>query len=127
MATFFTGNLTREVKTKVEPYRLVKIIDGKIGHCDASTFPFGAVTEAGIPKSEVPTNKVGLPTAVRVHTSQVVVKIATDSSGFIDGAVVYAAADGKVATSGTVKVGIADRPESDGLVRVNLFHPASKV
>lgn len=123
--TFMTGNLTREVGKSVKPYILVKLNEGKIEPNDASTFPFGAVTEAGDPKPDGATGAPGLPYKVRVHTSQAVVKLSTDDTGFKDGTPVYAAADGKVSKSGTVKVGIADRAESDKLVRVNLFHPAA--
>ena len=49
--TFSTGDLTREVSAKVEKFRLVKTVDGKIQHSDAATFPYGAVTESAAPEA----------------------------------------------------------------------------
>ena len=124
--TFSTGDLTREVSALVEKFRLVKTVDGKIQHSDAATFPYGAVTESAAPEAreenDVP---YGLPRIVRVHTSQRVVKIlsgATDA--FAVDAPVYAAADGQVAPTGTVQVGICAEASTGGLVRVHLFHPS---
>lgn len=124
--TFSSGDLTREVSAPVEQFRLVVEDGGKIKHAGAEAFPYGVVTEAGAPKQDEPAANVillGLPHKVRVGTSQRVVKIETD--GTIDqGADVFAAADGKVSSSGTVKVGIADKATEGTLTRVHLFHPA---
>lgn len=124
--TYASGNLTREAGAAVEKFRLVRLVDGKVQHATADAVPYGAVTEAAAPDAVREANVLahGLPRVVRVHTGQVVVPIATDGTGFTDGATVYAAADGKVATTGTVGVGLADRAESGGTVRVHLFHPA---
>lgn len=124
--TYASGNLTREAGAPVEKFRLVRLVDGKVQHATADAVPYGAVTEAAAPDAVREANVLahGLPRVVRVHTGQVVVPIATDGTGFTDGATVYAAADGKVATTGTVGVGLADRPGSGGTVRVHLFHPA---
>ena len=125
--TFSSGDLTREVSAPVEQFRLVKESQGKIAHAGASDFPYGVVTEAGAPKSDEPQSNailLGLSHKVRVGTSQRVVKVETD--GTIDqGAAVYAAADGKVSASGTVKVGVADKATEGTLTRVHLFHPAT--
>lgn len=124
--TFSTGDLTREVSAHVEQFRLVAETGGKIAHADAEGFPLGVVTEAGAPESDPQDNAIllGLPHKVRVGTSQRVVKIATDGS--IDqGAAVYASDDGKVSSSGSVKVGIADQATSGTLTRVHLFHPSA--
>lgn len=127
--TYASGNLTREAGAVVEKFRLVRLVDGKVQHATADALPFGAVTEAAAPDTEREDNVLahGLPRVVRVHTGQAVVPVDTDGTGFTDGAVVYAAADGKVATTGTVGVGIADRAESGGQVRVHLFHPRGLV
>ena len=125
--TYASANLTREAGKKIEKHRLVKTAEGKIEHAGAADFPFGAVTEAATPKdTERDENFVGfgLPHVVRVHAGQAVVKLETADTGFKEGDAVFAAADGKVAKSGTVKVGLADRPEDGTLVRVHLFHPA---
>lgn len=124
--TFSTGDLTREVSAKVEKFRLVKTVDGKIQHSDATTFPFGAVTEAAAPEARTDNDvSYGLPHIVRVQTSQRIVKLASgDTDVFAVDGDVFAAADGKVAPTGTVKVGIAAEASTGGLVRVHLFHPS---
>lgn len=125
--TYASANITREAGKKIEKHRLVKTAEGKIEHSGAADFPFGAVTEAAAPKgAERDENFVGygLPHVVRVHAGQAVVKLETADSEFKEGDAVFAAADGKVAKSGTVKVGLADRPEDGKLLRVHLFHPA---
>lgn len=124
--TFSTGDLTREVSAKVEKFRLVKTVDGKIQHSDATTFPYGAVTESAAPEArEEGDVSYGLPRIVRVHTSQRVVKILSGASdAFAVDAPVYAAADGQVAPTGTVQVGICAEASTGGLVRVHMFHPS---
>lgn len=124
--TFSTGDITREVSAKVEKFRLVKAIDGKVQHSDADTFPYGAVTESAAPEARSENDvSYGLPRIVRVQTSQRVVKIMSgDTDVFAVDAAVYAAADGKVAPAGTVQVGIAAEASTGGLVRVHLFHPS---
>lgn len=123
--TFSSGNLTREAGKPVVKFHLVKTIDGKVEHNDAATFPYGAVTESADPKTAPDINDTthGLPFIVRVHTEQSVVKIATADTFGVDD-VVFAAADGAVSKTGTVKVGVAAGETDGGLVRVHLFHPA---
>jgi len=124
--TFSTGDLTREVSALVEKFHLVKTVDGKIEHSDAATFPYGAVTESAAPEAREENDvSYGLPRIVRVHTSQRVVKLLSgDADVFAVDAPVYAAADGQVAPTGTVQVGIAAEASTGGLVRVHLFHPS---
>lgn len=124
--TFSTGDLTREVSAKVEKFRLVKTDAGKVQHSDADSFPYGAVTESAAPEARTENDvSYGLPHIVRVQTSQRVVKLASGITDVfaVDGDV-FAAADGKVAPTGTVKVGIAAEASTGGLVRVHLFHPS---
>lgn len=124
--TFSTGDLTREVSAKVDKFRLVKTVAGKIQHSDADTFPFGAVTESAAPEARNDNDVTyGLPRIVRVQTSQRVVKIMSDDTDvFAVDSAVFAAADGKVAPTGTVQVGVAAEASTGGLVRVHLFHPS---
>ncbi|AKF28189.1 hypothetical protein YH66_11840 [[Brevibacterium] flavum] len=125
MATFNSVNLTREAGEVIEPYRLVSTAAGKITHADGTELPFGAVTEGATPEADRPDGYLahGLPHVVRVHAEQSVVKLQTEATGLVEGDLVYAAADGLVAKTGTVAVGLVDKPESGGIVRVNLFHP----
>lgn len=122
---FFTGNLTRKAGKPVAQFRLVKETDGKIEHAGKGDFPFGVVTEAAAPAPDEKSNDLahGLPENVRVGTSQRVVKVATTGE-ITAGADVFAAADGKVAATGSVKVGIADLATKGELTRVHLFHPS---
>lgn len=124
--TYASGNLTREAGATVDKFRLVRLVDGKVQHATADALPYGAITEAAAPEADREDNVLahGLPRLVRVHTAQTVVPLVTPDIDFADGDTVYAAADGTVAKTGTVGVGLADRAESDGLVRVHLFHPA---
>lgn len=125
--TFDSTNLTREAVAKIDQFRLVTSAAGKISHADGTVLPFGAVTEAAEPEGNRPDGYLahGLPHKVRVHAGQTVIKLATEDTGFTEGSVVYGAADGKVAKTGTVAVGLVDKPESGGLVRVHLFHPVA--
>lgn len=124
--TFETGHLTREAGELVEKFHLVDSDAGKVKHAAGESVPFGAVTESAAPEEEEKANVLahGLPKYVRVHTGRVVVPLATDDTGFTPDTKVFAAAEGKVAKTGTVGVGLAVAAEKDGLVKVSLFHPA---
>lgn len=124
--TFFTGELTRKAGKPVEKFRLVKEVDGKVEHNDAATFPFGVVTEAAAPAGPRSANDLsfGYPENVRVGTSQRVVKIETDGE-ITAGHPVFAADEGKVSATGTVKIGLADKATGGSLTRVHLYHPTA--
>lgn len=125
MATYTTNEITRAVAGDIPAYRLVKSNNGGISLAGAEDQPFGAVTEAGSDKADSK-----LPDVLRVHTGQAIVPVETAETGFTEGSTVYAAADGKVASTGTVAVGLVDAPEHSNrgvnTVRVNLFHTAAK-
>lgn len=125
--TFATGYLPREAGKPVTKFRLVKSVGGKIEHAGSDAIPFGAITESAAPQQEDAHNALyhGLPKHVRVHTSQVVVPLEVSGSGITIDSKVYAAEDGKVASTGTVGVGWAVAEPKNGLVKVSLFHPAS--
>lgn len=121
---FVTGQLTREVDEPIAKYRLVVEEEGKVKLAQ-SAFPYGVVSEPAEPKAEREKNDLahGLPAYVRVSTTQCVAKIATD--GEIEaGADVFAAADGKVSASGSVKIGVAHADTKGEVTEVNLFHPS---
>ena len=127
--TFSTGDLTRKAGARISKFHLVKEDgDNTVVYNDAGTFPFGVITESAAPDEGREEDYLahGLPELIRVGTSQRVVNI--DTNGTIAaGAAVYAAADGKVSASGSVKVGIADRATAGTLTRVHLFHPSALV
>ena len=102
--TFRSGPITFEAAAKLEKFRLVTIADGKVKHADATGGVFGAVTEKADP------NNNALPTNIAVHIGPASVKLEVDggdASAIKAGAAVFAAADGKVAATGTVQVGVA--------------------
>ena len=102
--TFRSGPITFEAATKLEKFRLVTVADGKVKHAAATGGVFGAVTEKADP------NNNALPTNIAVHIGPAAVKLEVDggdASVIKAGAAVFAAADGKVAATGTVQVGVA--------------------
>lgn len=102
--TFRSGPITFEAAAKLEKFRLVTIADGKVQHAAATGGVFGAVTEKADP------NNNALPTNIAVHIGPASVKLEVDggdASAIKAGAAVFAAADGKVAATGTVQVGVA--------------------
>ncbi|EGT5594916.1 hypothetical protein B7O34_10215 [Corynebacterium striatum] len=102
--TFVQGPFTYPAAAKLEKFRLVTIADGKVKHAAATGGVFGAVTEKADPKNNA------LPTNIAVHTGPAAVKLEVDggdASAIKAGAAVFAAADGKVAATGTVQVGVA--------------------
>ena len=102
--TFRSGPITFEAAAKLEKFRLVTIADGKVKHAADTGGVFGAVTEKADP------NNNALPTNVAVHIGPASVKLEVDggdASAIKAGAAVFAAADGKVAATGTVQVGVA--------------------
>ena len=110
--TFVQGPITFEAATRIEKFTLVSLnADGKVVPAGASGSVFGVVTEIADPAI---TTK---PTNIAVHYGTAAVKLrADDAAAFKAGAAVYAAADGKVSTSGTVQVGVAARAGEDGKV-----------
>ena len=125
-AVFSTGSITKEAGALVSKFRLVKLSAGKVVHNDAASFPYGQINQPAEPAEELRADDYvahGLPHLVAVNTAQVVVEVET-SAEFTAGATVFAAADGKVAESGSVAVGIAERETKGTRVRVNLFHPS---
>lgn len=129
--TFVQGPVTCKVNAeKVEKYRLVKLTSEGIEYAGAEAPVFGAVTEAGAKAVEREPGdlRAGLPDVLAVHTAPSVVPIECDSpDAVVAGAPVYAAADGKVADSGSVVVGVAlrDGAEGDATVRVRLLAPVA--
>ncbi len=102
--TFRQGPITFPIASDVEKFRLVTVnAEGKIAHAAADGAIFGAVTEKGRLAPEA----AGAPD-LAVHYGVAAVKLET-TDAIKAGAAVYAAADGKVAASGTVQVGVAVR------------------
>lgn len=108
------GPIGFEAASKVEKGRLVAVnSEGKIEHADDTGAIFGAVTEIADPST------VLRPNDAAVHYGNVAVKLSVaggDATGIKAGAAVFAAADGEVAASGTVQVGVAVRDGEGGRV-----------
>ena len=100
--TFRQGPITYPIAADIEQFRLVAVNEEeKIVHAAATGGVIGAVTEKGRLAPEA----AGAP-ELGVHYGPAVVKLETTDT-IKAGAAVFAAADGKVASTGTVKVGVA--------------------
>lgn len=119
--TYYSGNITREVGAPVEQHRLVKLVEGKVEHNGADTKPYGVCGEQGAPKGSEVINFNFKPAYVRVNVDSAITKVETDGKPIADGADVFAAADGKVSASGSVKVGKAHYASTGNFVKVHLF------
>lgn len=121
MAIYNSGNITREAGKEIKAHRLVKLVDGKVEHAGAEDAPYGVVNEAAAPKGSPVVDYNFKPAFVRVDTDASISEVETDGSDIKDGADVYAAADGKVSSAGTVKVGKAHFDAKGNFVRVHLL------
>ena len=105
--TFVQGPITYEAAEKVEKFTLVAVNDEeKIVPAGATGKISGAVTESADPDNYAKPNHVG------VHYGPAAVKLLVDGGDATEikaGDAVFAAANGRVAASGTVQVGVAAR------------------
>ena len=105
--TFVQGPITFEAAEKLEKFTLVTVNgEGKIAPAGATGGGFGAVTEIADP------DNAAKPNHVAVHYGPAAVKLLVDggdATAIKAGAAVFAAANGRVAAAGDVKVGIAVR------------------
>lgn len=103
--TFVQGPITFPAAQTLEKFTLVTVnADGALEPAATDGAIFGAVTEKADPKNNA------LPTHVAVHygVSAVKLKVAGgDATAIKAGAAVFAAANGEVAASGSVQVGVA--------------------
>lgn len=108
--TFVQGPITFEAAQALEKFTLVAVNEeGKVAPAAADGPVFGAVTEKADPALTT------LPTNIAVHYGVAAVKLKVaggDATGIKAGAAVFAAANGEVSASGTVKVGVAARDGS---------------
>lgn len=122
--TFVQGPITFEAAQSLEKFTLVAVnSDGKVAPATAAGPVFGAVTEKADPALTT------LPSHIAVHYGVAAVKLKVaggDATGIKAGAAVFAAADGEVSATGTVKVGVAARDgEGDRVLTVLNGLPAS--
>lgn len=125
--TFRSGPITFPVKSDVKKFRLVQVANGGISHAGATGAIFGAVTENGAAPhdAQADTLVIGAPNSVAVHIGPATVplEVAGAAVDIKAGAAVYAAADGKVAKTGSVIVGVAARDGSGTTVKTVLLAP----
>ena len=111
---FTGGPIGFEVASKVEKGHLVAAnAEGKVAHAGAEGGILGAVTEIADPST------VLRPDDVAVHYGTSAVKLVAaggDASVFKIGDAVFAAANGEVADTGTIQVGVAVRNGENGKV-----------
>lgn len=104
--TFVQGPITFPAAKRLEKFTLVKIEGGKATPADGEGAVFGAVTEVADP------NVTTKPTNVAVHYGVAAVKLKVaggDAKAIKAGSPVYAAANGEVAATGAVVIGVAAR------------------
>lgn len=108
--TFVQGPITFEAAQALEKFTLVAVNEeGKVAPAAAAGPVFGAVTEKADPALTT------LPTNIAVHYGVAAVKLKVaggDATGIKAGDAVFAADNGEVSASGTVKVGVAARDGS---------------
>lgn len=110
------GPIGKDAASAVSKGRLVKLTaGGKVEHAGATGAIFGAITEKADPA------KLFSAVDVAVHYGTAVVALSVVEDDTIDaGAAVFAAADGQVASTGTVQVGVAHIASADGFVETVL-------
>lgn len=122
--TFVQGPITFPAAQALEKFTLVTLNEnGEAAPAAADGAIFGAVTEKADPAVST------LPTNVAVHYGDEAVKLKVsggDATAIKAGAAVFAAANGEVAASGTVQVGVAVRAgEGDRVLTVLNGLPAA--
>lgn len=127
--TFRSGPISFPAKTDLRKFRLVKITADGAEHAAATGPVFGAVTTSASasPASTTDDNvlHIGDPNSAAVHIGPATVPLEVDgdAAAIAPGAAVYAAADGKVAATGTVVVGVAARNGAGTTVKTTLITP----
>lgn len=109
---FRQGPISKKAATRVEKGRLVRQTPGGIEHADATGAVFGAVSDFADPDSVLAPDYV----AVSYGTNVVDLSVVEGDPGIAAGAAVFAAADGEVASTGTVEIGAAEEASANGLV-----------
>ncbi|MGN0095048.1 MAG: hypothetical protein ACI38U_03190 [Corynebacterium sp.] len=127
--TFRSGPITFRVKSNVKKFRLVTVDGDGASHAGVSGPVFGAVvSDAHVPSEPQPNSLyIGNPPTVGVFIGPATVPIEVDGDAedVTQGAPLYAAADGKVSTSGSLLVGMAARDGDSGRVKTTLITPAA--
>lgn len=128
--TFRSGPISYKAAEDVKKFRLVTVGEAGVKHAAATGTVSGAVTENASPAKDAQDENVlalGAPGIVAMHIGPATVplEVTGKATDFKQGAAVYAAADGKVSTTGTVLVGFAARPGSGETVKTTLVTPVA--
>lgn len=127
--TFKSGPISFNAAEDVTKFRLVTVGEDGVKHAGASGPVFGAVTASAVAAPASPTDDnvlhVGAPGNVAVHIAPSTVPVEFTGTAPVVGATAFAAADGKVAASGSVPVGVVVRPAGSTTVKVLLANPTT--
>lgn len=122
--TYGVGPIGKEVATAVDQFRLVKLNeDGKVVYAGATGAVFGAVTEKRHATDVLSSKHVAVHQngSVKLRVAGATPEAAATAAASIKaGDAVFAAADGKVAATGTVQVGVAVENGEDDRVLTNI-------
>lgn len=111
------GPISKTAATRVEKGRLVALdTNGEIVHAGAEGPVFGGVSDFADRSSVLAPDN----TAVHYGPAVIALSVAESAGDIAAGAAVFAAADGEVADTGTVQVGIAVSASANGLVETVL-------
>lgn len=111
------GPITKTAASRVEKGRLVALNDaGEIEHAAADGAVFGGVTDFADRSSVLAPDE----TAVHYGPAVIALSVAGSAGDIAAGAAVFAAADGEVADTGTVEIGVAVSASANGLVETVL-------
>lgn len=126
--TFRSGPVTFEVAEDVTKFRLVTVTATGIRHAQPTdAVIYGAATENGYADTDdypVLDHVKAARLAIHRGPASVPLELATPTEAITQGSPIYAAADGKVAATGSFLVGVADRDASSGRVITCLITPA---
>lgn len=127
--TFRSGPITFSAADEISKFRLVQVVEDGVKHADASSAVFGAVAQNASPENSGAENSFvpGNPhlVAVNIGPATMPVEVDGDAQSIQQGSPLYAAADGKVAASGSTLVGFAARPGKSKTVETTLVVPVA--
>lgn len=111
------GPITKTAESRVEKGRLVALNDaGEIEHAAADGAVFGGVTDFADKASVLAPDE----TAVHYGPAVIALSVAESAGDIAAGDAVFAAANGEVADTGTVEIGVAVSASANGLVETVL-------
>lgn len=123
--TFRTGPIGYDAADVVKAFRLVTVTADGIAHATADGPVFGAIATDAAPAATEPITVAPSNAAVFYAPAVVPIEVDGDATAIAQGTNLFAAADGKVSTTGTVFVGVAARAGTGTTVKTLLTTPAT--